>query len=100
VKNQARVHQWYARKFGYDIPAYPSIEAAIRTWPTTATAVAITKIDGEPRVFAPYGLEDIMSMTARANKVQITEQIYLSKVNRWKRCWPSLNVNAWNAVEQ
>ena len=26
VKNQARVHLWFADKFGYDMPPYPSIQ--------------------------------------------------------------------------
>ena len=39
VKNQARVHLWYRQRFGYGIEPYRSTEAAIRTWPTTATAV-------------------------------------------------------------
>jgi len=100
VKNQARVHKWYAQKFGYEIPPYSSIEDAIRTWPTTATAVAITNTSDQVRVFAPYGLEDLMSLTARPNKKQITEEIYLSKVDRWQKCWPSLTVISWNASEQ
>ena len=39
VKNQARVHLWYRRRFDYDIVPYTSIEDAIATWPTTATAI-------------------------------------------------------------
>lgn len=100
VKNQARVHTWYEKKFGYKISPYQSVEAAIRTWPTTATAVAITKSTGDASVFSPYGLEDLMSLTARANKTQITEEIYLEKVTRWKKCWSSLTVVPWSEVEQ
>ena len=32
VKNQARVHRWYPRHFGYAIEPYTSAEDAIRTW--------------------------------------------------------------------
>ena len=38
IKNEARVHLWYKNKFGYDIPPYSSLEEAIDSWPTTATA--------------------------------------------------------------
>ena len=41
VKNEARVHLWYARRFGYPIEPYPSTEAAIASFPTTATAVGL-----------------------------------------------------------
>ncbi len=44
VKNQARVHLWYEQRFGYAIQPYRSLEEAINTWPTTATAVAIRKL--------------------------------------------------------
>ncbi|MEE8335954.1 MAG: nucleotidyltransferase family protein, partial [Candidatus Neomarinimicrobiota bacterium] len=43
LKNQARVHLWYAEKFGYEIKPYDSIKSAIDTWPTTATAMGLTK---------------------------------------------------------
>jgi hypothetical protein len=96
VKNQARVHTWYEERFGYKITPYNSIHAAIETWPTTATAVAITNVKGTAKVFAPYGLEDLLTLTVRPNKKQITEAIYLSKVDRWKKCWPALRILGWN----
>jgi hypothetical protein len=95
VKNQARVHLWYEAKFGYPIPAYKSVYEAIETWPTTLTCVGLTAFEGKISVFAPYGLEDFFSHTVRANKRQITEEIYLKKVSRWKQCWPHLKVVSW-----
>jgi uncharacterized protein len=41
VKNQARVHTWYGRRFGYEVLPYTSTADAISTWPTTATAVGV-----------------------------------------------------------
>ena len=40
VKNQARVHLWYGKHFGYDIAPYASIYDALKSWPTTATSRA------------------------------------------------------------
>ena len=68
VKNQARVHLWYRRRFGYDIVPYTSIEDAIATWPTTATAIGVRLAQGCPRVFAPYGLDEILGCVVRANR--------------------------------
>jgi hypothetical protein len=69
VKNQARVHLWYAAHFGYAIRPYRSVEDAINTWPTTATCVGV-RVDAEGlRVFAPYGLNDLFGMVVRPNKV-------------------------------
>lgn len=97
VKNQARVHLWYARRFGHAIPPYPSVHAAIDTWPTTATAVAVTLRRGKPQIYAPFGLDDLFTMTARANKRQITQAIYEKKVRRWRQHWPELTVIPWEA---
>ncbi|PKL74227.1 MAG: hypothetical protein CVV27_21595, partial [Candidatus Melainabacteria bacterium HGW-Melainabacteria-1] len=38
VKNQARVHFWFPQKFGISIPPFESVNAAMCSWPTTATA--------------------------------------------------------------
>jgi len=95
VKNQARVHIWYKKYFGYDIKPYSSTESAIDTWPTTATAIGIRNISQKFVVYAPYGLNDLFRGIVRPNKVQITKEIYLNKVARWKRCWPDLKIIPW-----
>ena len=95
VKNQARVHLWYRQRFGYGIEPYRSTEAAIRTWPTTATAVGVRLTRGGPVVFAPFGLADLFGLVVRANRVQVTPAIYHGKVARWRRFWPDLTVLPW-----
>lgn len=103
LKNQARVHLWYEKHFGVPIEPYPSVEAAIDTWPTTATAVAITSngsMEGSTegstyRVYAPYGLDDLFNLVIRPNKIQITEEIYHAKVSRWQHHWPRLTILSW-----
>lgn len=95
VKNQARVHLWYRERFGYRIRAYASARDAIASWPTTATAVALSHDIGRLRVYAPFGLEDLFGGVVRANRVQITREIYASKVDRWLRDWPKLTVLPW-----
>ena len=95
VKNQARVHLWYRQRFGYDIVPYTSTEDAIATWPTTATAVGVRLTHGRPVVCAPYGLDDLLGLVVRANRVQITPEIYRGKVSRWNRHWPRLTVLPW-----
>jgi uncharacterized protein len=98
VKNEARVHLWYARKFGYPIQPYTSTAHAIATFPTTATAVGVRPAASGLDVCAPFGLEDLVQLVVRPNKVQITEAIYAAKVNRWRAIWPRLNVIQWNDI--
>jgi hypothetical protein len=81
LKNQARVHLWYAARFGYTIAPYTSVEQAMATWPTTATAV---------------GLDDLFKLVVRPNKLQITRAIYEAKVSRWQKHWPKLQIVDWN----
>lgn len=96
VKNQARVHLWYESHFGCKIKPYTSLEAALNTWPTTATAVGVRKEkNGEFTVYAPFGLNDLFGMVVRANKVQVTKDIFETKVSRWLKVWPDLKVIPW-----
>ena len=97
IRNEARVHLWYKRHFGYDIEPYTSTESAIDSWPVTATSIGVTQDkSGNLVTYAPFGLDDLLTMIIRPNKKQITEEIYLSKLNRWRNIWPNLNVISWS----
>ena len=95
VKNEARVHLWYEDKFGYPIKPYKSAEAAIATFPTTATAVGLRPSGDGFEVCAPLGLDDLLELTLRPNKIQITPAIYRAKIARWTALWPKLKVIDW-----
>jgi len=96
VRNEARVHLWYEKRFGYPIAPYESAEHAINTWPTTATSIGIrSEPDSALAIYAPFGLSDLLGMTVRPNKAQITKEIYSSKVERWVRMWPRLRIVPW-----
>jgi uncharacterized protein len=95
VKNEARVHLWYAQKFGYAIQPYTSTAAALATFPTTAGSVAVRPSAEGIEVCAPFGMEDLLGLVVRPNKVQITEPIYAAKVKRWRALWPRLTILDW-----
>ncbi|MFL0196258.1 nucleotidyltransferase family protein [Clostridium sp. WILCCON 0269] len=96
IKNQARIHLWYKNHFGYTIEPYISLESAINTWPTTATAIGVRKEkNNEFKVYAPFGLNDLFGKIVRANKAQITKQIYDNKVSSWLDKWPDLKIIPW-----
>ncbi len=92
IRNQARVHLWYEKHFGHPIKQYGSVEEAISTWPTTATSTGIRMADGKFEVFAPFGLDDLLNMVVRANKIKIDEDTYQKKINRWAAVWPKLEI--------
>ena len=96
VKNQARVHLWYEKKFGFSIEPYQSLEAAIDSWPTTATALGLRKEqDGSYTIYATYDLDDLFSMIVRPNKLMITREIYENKAKKWREKWPKLIIVPW-----
>ena len=95
VKNEARVHLWYENHFGYKIEPYNSLEESINSWPTTATSIGLRIEEDRLKVYAPFGLNDLFGGIVRANKVQITEEIYNNKVNKWHNKWPNLTIIPW-----
>ncbi len=106
VKNEARVHIWYKKHFGNAIRPYRSIEDAISSWPTTATSVGVRyEENGNLLVYAPFGLDDLLSMIVRPNMKQaeyfLTEdestsrEVYNQKAQKWVKAWPKLVVVPW-----
>lgn len=96
VKNQARVHLWYEAHFGYRIEPYISAQQAITTFPTTAAAVGIRPGPDGLDICAPFGLSDLLKPVVRANRKQITRDIYERKIARWSALWPELEIVVWD----
>jgi hypothetical protein len=95
VRNQARVHLWYEARFGRRIAPHPSLEAAVATWPATATCVAVRLRAGRLDACAPFGLADLLSLRVRPNRVLAGRDVYEAKVARWADLWPHLDVGTW-----
>jgi len=95
IKNQARVHLWFKERFGYEIKPYDSVESAISSWPATASSIGVRLENEQLKVYAPFGLNDLFGMIIRANKAQVTEEIYKQKAHKWSAKWPSLTVMPW-----
>lgn len=95
VKNEARVHLWYKNHFGHEIRPYVSLEDAIDTWPTTATAIGVRLENGKLVVYAPFGVKDMFQQILRPNKIQISKDIYEEKCRKWLAKWPTLTVIPW-----
>ena len=96
ITNEARVHLWYHNEFGKDIEPYASTEAAINTWPTTASSVGVRYEGKKFVVYAPYGLNDMLGLIIRPNKGLITREVYEAKATRWQQAWPKLRAVPWD----
>jgi hypothetical protein len=96
VRNEARVHLWYERKFGVASRPYPSTEAAIDSFAATTCCLGIRlEAEGRWRVYAPHGLSDVFNLVVRPNPVLAPREVYETKTARWRRQWPELTVLDW-----
>lgn len=95
VKNEARVHLWYGRKFGREIAPYTSTADAIATFPTTATSVGVQPVGGGLAIEAPFGLDDLLGMVVRPNRALASRAVYEAKADRWRLNWPRLDIRPW-----
>jgi hypothetical protein len=93
VTNQALVHHWQSVDAGRAIPAYPSLGAALGSWPETATAVAARLADsGAIEVLAPFGLDDLFALEVCRNPTASNPGAYDARIasKGWAARWPSL----------
>jgi uncharacterized protein len=95
AKNQAAVHLWYEERFGHAVPPLTSIEDAVGTWPETATCVAVRLLaNGDLRVVAPFGLEDLFAPVLRRNPRRVTLAQFRQRLQEKgiRQKWPGLRV--------
>jgi uncharacterized protein len=99
--NQARVHLWYEREFKAPCRAFERCEDGIDWFLATCCSFAIRRIDNERfEVYAPHGFDDLFGLVVRPNPRRTVDSdllrgVYRSKVARWSRLWPRLEVAPW-----
>lgn len=95
IKNQSRVYIWYKEKYGVERVPYSSVEDSIASWGATITCIGVRLEKGKLKVYCPYGLNDIFSMTVRPVKKEFTKVQYETRAKRWKDKWPLLTIKEW-----
>ena len=96
IRNEARVHLWYADRFGTPAPPFRDCADAIDSFAAVCCCYGITKADDGVRVYAPHGYDDLFSLTVRPNRRLAPQHVYESKTARWKQQWPELTVLPWD----
>jgi len=95
LTNQAKVHLWYEKEFGYPIKPLPSLLAGIAAWPEVATAVGVC-LDAQSRltILAPFGLEDLFAMVIRHNPTVANAKIYADRIDKKQFAlrWPKVRI--------
>ena len=66
VRNQARVPIWFSEKYGIDRAPIHSTADAVAGFASKSHAIGLTLDEsGKPLVIAPYGLDELFSLTAK-----------------------------------
>lgn len=96
TRNQARVHLWYPDHFGVDYePLKTRFEGIDRFLAPTCSFGLYAGPDGEPRVYAPFGYDDLFNRIVRRNPAAEGESHYYAKAQRWQAEWPQITVVPW-----
>ena len=100
VTNQAVVHRWQSVDAGRAIAPYPSLRAALGSWPETATAIAVRLTASDELEFeAPFGLTDLFELRLRANPGASNLAAFAARCREkgWQRRWPKLVCDKFSA---
>jgi uncharacterized protein len=91
LRNQARVHLWYEKKFSMPYPPLTRATEGIDRFLMCCSQVGI-RPDGLA-LYAPQGLDDIATMVVRPNPVaNFNRQRFLEKALRWQAAWPQVTI--------
>ena len=90
VRNQARVHLWYERRFGVSCPPLRSAQDGIDRFLVAGTAVGIALDTGE--VYAPFGLDDLAEGVLRINPRHPSPALFHAKAEDYRARWPWLRI--------
>lgn len=93
VRNQARVHLWFEDRFGEPYSPLTGTDEALGRFVAPAFAVGI-RLEDDDRitVAAPFGLEDIFSMTLRPNPNRPLAKGWQRTIDNARGRWPELTV--------
>ncbi|MBA3051050.1 MAG: nucleotidyltransferase family protein [Alphaproteobacteria bacterium] len=93
VRNQARVHIWFPDRFGEPYEALTGTDEALARFVAPAFAVGVRlEADDTISIAAPFGLEDVFSMTLRPNPNRPVAKGWDKAVASAKARWPELTV--------
>jgi hypothetical protein len=101
LRNQARVHLWYERRFGHPCPRLLSSRHGIGRFPVAGTCIGLRP--AEPahgaaagpaaiELFAPFGLGDMFDGMLRPNPDSHAPVLFRRKAESYRRRWPWLTI--------
>ena len=100
VRNQARVHLWFEKRFGCRYPRLCSTDEALERYASIVHAIGVRLDDDDSLdVAAPFGFLDLFTMVVRPNRVLDNAASHMLKAQRAQAIWPEITVLPWGAHE-
>jgi hypothetical protein len=90
IVNQAYTHKWHDR----DVP-YTSTSEGLSEWVETATCVGVTLVDGELKIIAPHGIDDLVNLIVRPTPYRRKDlDTFYERIEtkKWLEKWPKLKI--------
>jgi len=97
ARNQARVHCWYERDFGFAYPQLHSSCEAIDRFLVPATSVGVRPSQVGFDVYAPYGLPLLYEGRLFPNPLTLHLPLYEVKARSYRERWPWLRLEGLGA---
>lgn len=96
AKNQARVHLWYERWFGYPYAPLQSARRGIERFlvPCTCVGLQPAAAGAPPVLYAPYGLEELYAGLLRPNPACPHLPLFEAKARSYRERWSWLTVQS------
>ena len=97
TRNQARVHLWFAERFGAAYPELASADESLRYYASVVHAVGV-RLDDSDRldIVAPFGLDDLFAMVIRPNYALANAASHTAKAERARATWPEVTIIPWS----
>ena len=93
LKNQARVHLWYSRRFGPGYPQLRSSKDGIDRFLVCCTCVGLRPDeDGSVELYAPFGLDELEKGILRPNPNNLRGDRFAEKAESYRARWPWLTL--------
>jgi hypothetical protein len=94
VRNQARVHLWFERRFGQPYAPLGSSGEALKRFVSPLSAVGVRlEPDERMTIVAPFGLADLFALRMRQNPLRPSPD-FAAVAAKAKARWPELRVDA------
>jgi uncharacterized protein len=95
LRNEARVHLWFAERFGQPYPQLASTCEAITFFASRTHCIGARLTDKGLDLYAPFGLDDIFSFRLTPNPFIDNRATHHSKAERQMALWPELTLVPW-----